>query len=152
MGFRTLPKDLQNLISDFGWEITTKQLDKSLQTCLEIKSWKLHPHVLRRKVWCSRFRDYVESPLVIFRPISWFRNCWKTLFDWCTVTEILHRLDFRKRAVKRTGTRSQWVNRLRNWRRIRWLSSFFSMMMDLETDPFKPTFKTERFDNMKWVF
>lgn len=152
MGYLDLPKDLQNVICDFGWQITAKQLRKSLQKCLEISKWKLNPMVLKRKVWCRRHRDYVENPLRVFRPISWFRNSWKVLFDWCLVTELLHRLDFRKRAVKRTGTREQWVVRLRNWRRIRWLSNFFEMMLDLKTDPFKPTFKTERFDNMKWFF
>jgi len=150
MSFHSLPKDLQNLISGFCWEITAKRMMQNLKTCKEIKKWNLHPLLLKINVWCTRRRDYVRSPLVVFRPIAQFGNSWKAVFDWSVVYEILHRLDFRKRVVKRSGSRVDWMNRMRSWRQIRWMDKFFLMMMMETEDPFKPTFKKERFVGMKW--
>ena len=149
MSFKSLPKDLQNVIVGFSWGITAKQLYNNLSTCAKIVNWDLHPVFIRNRVWCSHTHDYVENPLSVFRPIAWFGNNWKAVFDWCIVSEILHRLDFRKRMVRRVGTRDRWLARLKNWRTIRVLNSFFAMMMHLNRSPFKPTYQSQRFNHMK---
>ena len=152
MSYETLPKDLQNLIPGFAWAITAKQMHNNLQTCTEIKDWHLHLVFLKQNVWCRRSRMYRPSPLRVFRPISWFGNSWKNIFDWSVTEEFLHRLDFRKRVVKRTGTREQWTDLISNWRNLVLLDSFFKILMKIPQDPFKPTYKTERFSGIKWLW
>ena len=152
MSYESLPKDLKNMIADFGWNIAAKQLHNNLQTCTEINSWKLHIVFQKQKVYCRRSRMYVPNPVQIFRPISWFGNSWRVLFDWCVVDEFLHRLDFRKRVVRSTGSRRKWRSRISNWRNLLLLDTFFKILLRLPQDPFKPTYKAERFNGLKWVW
>ena len=152
MSYDSLPKDLKNLISDFAWEITAEQLHRDLQLCTEIRQWHLHVVFLKRNVWCKRSRRYVPTPLHVFRPISWFNSGWRSVFDWLVVSEFLHRLDFRKRVVRSTGTRSQWIQRVSNWRNLLLLDTFFKILLSLPQDPFKPTYRDARFSGIKWLW
>ena len=152
MSYDSLPNDLKNLIADFSWQITAQVMHTDLQLCTEIKDMHLHVLFLRKNVWCRRSRRYVPSPLDVFRPISWFNNGWRSLFDWLVVTEFLHRLDFRKRVVRSTGTRAQWIKRVSNWRNLLLLDTFFKILLTVPQDPFKPTYKDERFSGIKWLW
>ena len=155
MSYNSLPKDLKNLITGFGWQITAKQLHDNLQTLSEIKKWQLHIVFLKKNVWCRRSRMYTYSPLTVFRPISWFGtrfSGWRILFDWIVVQEFLHRLDFRKRIVFRTGTRKQWLLKITDWRNVLLVDSFWKTLLRVSQDPFKPTYKEERFTGIKWLW
>ena len=81
MSFFALPTDLQNLVTAFCWEISAKRLERNLKTCEEVQRWKLHPVFLKSKVWCKHKTRYTSNPLVVFRPILWFGNSWKSIFD-----------------------------------------------------------------------
>mgnify|MGYP003725924681 CR=1 FL=1 len=141
MSFFSLPADLQNLVTAFCWEISAKRLERNLKTCEEVQKWKLHPVFLKSKVWCNHKMRHTSTPLVVFRPIVWFGNSWKSIFDWNAVFEVLYRLDFRKNAVREIGTRADWVERLKNWRNILYFDGFFTLMM---YEP-NPTYKQQRF-------
>lgn len=143
--FHSIPTDLQNLIVEFCWSITAQRFLSNLKTCTEIKNWKLHPMFFKLNVWCVHKRRYVANPLRVFRPIMWFGNIWRLVFNWECVEEVLYRLDFRKGGVREMGTREQWSRRLRNWRNILYFDGFFTLMA-LLTNPFKPTFRTQRFE------
>lgn len=143
--FHSIPTDLQNLIVEFCWSITAQRFLSNLKTCTEIKNWKLHPMFLKLNVWCVHKRRYVANPLRVFRPIMWFGNIWRYVFNWECVEEVLYRLDFRKNGVREMGTREQWSKRLRNWRNILYFDGFFTLMA-LLPNPFKPTFRTQRFE------
>ena len=112
----------------------------------------VHLVFLKNNVWCKRSRRYVPSPFRVFRPISWFNNSWRSIFDWLVVDEFLHRLDFRKRVVKRTGTRPEWIKRMTNWRNLLLLDNLFKILLKSPHDPFKPTYKAERFSGIKWLW
>ena len=148
MSFFRLPLDLQNLITAFSWEITSKRLLNNLKTCTEIKNWKLHPMFLKLQVWCVRRRRYVANPLRVFRPILWFGNR-RCIFNWTCVQEVMFRLDFRKNGVREMGTREQWISRLRNWRNILYFDGYFTLMAMLQS-PFKPTYRTQRFQGVSF--
>ena len=152
MSYELLPNDLKNLVAEMCWDITARQLQNNLQTCTEICDWKLHTVFLKQKVYCRRTRRYMDSPLRVFRPISWFGNSWRTLFDWNVVNEFLHRLDFRKRVVKKMGSRMEWVLLISNWRNLLLLDTFFKILLHVSEDPFKPTYRAERFSGIKWLW
>ena len=62
MKFTVLPCDLQDLLLDFAFKITKKELDDDLETLRVIKSWDLDPHFLQTRVWVRETWCFNNNP------------------------------------------------------------------------------------------
>ena len=109
MSFTDLPCVLQDLVLDFAFKITKKELDDDFETIRIIKSWDLHPIFVRNRVWIREQWCFQDNPLQIYIPLQKLENEF-SMFDMCLVFELLDRLDFRKRNVRCMGPRDKWIN------------------------------------------
>jgi hypothetical protein len=102
MKFTVLPCDLQDLLLDFAFKITKKELDDDLETLRVIKSWDLDPHFLQTRVWVRETWCFNNNPIETYFPLRELTSHFQ-LFNMCLVYELLDRLDFRKKAVRCLG-------------------------------------------------
>lgn len=138
-----LPLDLQNLICDFAWKCTVRNAMSSLNTILMLKSLKLPCNFYLDLVWCWHCRTgytRLQNPLVVFWPIEDFR----ILFNGERIRAILFQLDFRKRMVKRCGTRANWLENFDNcWTFYAKFGLFYKILKKLPKNPYCPTYTQE---------
>ena len=109
MNFTVLPCVLQDLVLDFAFKITKKELDEDFETIRIVKSWDLDPMFVRNRVWIREQWCFQDNPLQIYIPLQKLENEF-SMFDMCLVFELLDRLDFRKRNVRCMGPRDKWIN------------------------------------------
>ena len=93
MRFTVLPCVLQDLVLDFAFKITKKELDDDLETIRTIKSWDLDPIFVRHRVWIREQWCFQDNPLQMYIPLQKLENEF-SMFDMCLVFELLDRLDF----------------------------------------------------------
>ena len=147
MSFEELPNELKCVISDFAWECKWKDVQKDLNTCDEIKSLKISSVFLRQQMWSLKYKRYIPNPLTTFEPICNYTGEWFDFIDWCSVQEMLWRLDFRRKIVRIVQTRDGWRKILmKNWRNIKVLDEFYKFLLYTQVNCFKPSCKPVRFN------
>ena len=104
--FSDLPVVLQDMCTDFAWKIPFGLVKENLDELLLIKSFKLPPVFYRSFLFHRSFCSHINSPLNIYIPFWSYHD----LFDIFRIKELLYNLDFRKRTVKRGGSRWFWLN------------------------------------------
>ena len=146
MSFVQLPKVLKNVVCEFAFVCNWCETEKSLQMCETIASLDISPVFLRLKMWSWKFRSFLPSPLMVFRPIRQFTGRWSDMIDWHAVNELLYRLDYRRSLVRAGGTRHEWFDMFKkNWLNVRVFDTFYRIMLHAPIQCFKPTFEQERF-------
>lgn len=103
--FHDLPVVLQDLCIAFAWKTTYKNVKVNIDELLLIKSFKLPTMFYKVFMFSSECCRHIYTPLQIYRPF-W---CYIEMFDICRLKELLYILDFRKRIVKRAGSRFYWM-------------------------------------------
>ena len=131
MKFTVLPCDLQDLLLDFAFKITKKELDDDLETIRIIKSWDLDPHFLQTRVWVRETWCFNNNPIETYFPLRELTSHFQ-LFNMCLVYELLDRLDFRKKAVRCMGPRERWIDSLDH---VEFLGLFSMFYKHVRTDP-----------------
>jgi hypothetical protein len=142
MSFEGLPFVLKSLITDFAYECTWKIVKKDLDTCEEIKNLQVCSVFRRDRMWSTKYREFLPTPLVRFEPIRNFTDEWSDYFDWHTVQELLWRLDFRRKFVKLPWSRDQWREMFhKDWRNIAQFDAYYHFLLYTRVPCFKPLWK-----------
>ena len=137
---------LQDLVCQFAYSCTAKDLRDDVDTAVMIRSWNLPPSFFTPRV---KVRDdstypfsswqYTENPVYVFKPSKQFAG-WRYVFDWDNIYFLLHQFDFRLKIVRAWGTRETWWRNLRcDWTRVEFLSIFFKTCQRSNTKIIKPT-------------
>ena len=104
-GFQDLPSVLQDLCVGFAWKTTYKVVKENIGELLMIKSFNLPPLFYRTYLFSTEHCRHIYNPMDVYVPF-W---CYIEMFDICRLKELLYILDFRKRIVKRAGSRFYWM-------------------------------------------
>jgi len=104
--FGDLPLVLQDICTDFAWRIPFKVVIENIDQLLRIKSFKLPPLFYQRCLFHRSYCCHISNPLFIYVPYFSYHE----LFNVFRIKELLYNLDFRKRIVKRAGSRWFWMN------------------------------------------
>ena len=108
-----------------------------LQVLETLKGWDLNTDFVVPSLWLPHRYQYAKTPLVAYFPLHEIRSLFQ-LFQMDKVHDVLERLDFRKRAVKRLGSRETWRVRLA-WEEqtgnIEFLGLFFMFYESVYRDP-----------------
>ena len=149
MSFPKLPKVLKNVVTEFAFDCGWAETNRNLQMCEKIALCHISPVFLRPKMWSWKFREFLPSPLVVFRPIRQLTGRWSDMIDWHAVNELLYRLDYRRKLVKLGGTRNEWFDMFKkNWLNVRVFDAFYRIMLQAPFACFKPTFERQRFNQL----
>jgi len=149
MGFYDIPKVLQNMVCEFAFATNWPKTLQSLQMCEEIARRDISPVFLRQQVWSWSYESYLPNPNVCFEPIEQLTGVWSDIIDWHAVNELLFRLDFRRNIVKSCGSRKKWFEKFRrNWLNITEFDAFYRVLLHVHSDCFKPTYVTQRADQL----
>jgi len=135
--FRELPVVLQDMCTDFAWKIPFKVFDENIDELLCIKNLELPPLFYRPFLFYRSFGCYINSPLDIYVPFWSYHD----LFDIFRVKELLYNLDFRKRSVKRGGSRWFWMNSFEeHYVNILQFGLFYKLLLASGQNIWTPTF------------
>ena len=144
MSFEKLPLDLKDVISAFAYTTKWSKTASSLQMCETIASYSISPMFLRLTMWSWAYGTFLPNPLYVFEPIGQYTGRWADMIDWNAVSELLYRLDYRRRLVRIAGTRSEWFSKFRNnWLNIRLFDSFYRILVHSGVACWKPTYSTQ---------
>ena len=150
MGFKDLPNDLKNIVSDFAYKCKWETVENDLEMCKTIKKMQISDVFVRNVMWSSKYFEYMPSPLIEFEPIQNFTGAWSDYIEWHAVKELIWRLDFRRRYVRWMNTREQWRAKLAaNWRVIESFDGFFRFLLYTRVPCFKPIWKNTGFNSLK---
>ena len=119
-----IPVELLSLITDFAWCKDYYAIKHDLCTLIKIQRMDLNPLLIQKWFWYNEGLCRVCTPLLEFNPLHelsaytfiWYSSAAKShcskgvaaLFRWSLIDKVLHRLDFRKKAVRIFGTRRLW--------------------------------------------
>ena len=150
MGFEGLPLDLKNIISDFAYECKWETVEENLVMCETVKQMHISSVFTREIMWSSKYREYIPCPFRCFEPIQNYSGTWADYIDWCAVTELLWRLDFRRRYVRLMFTRAEWRALFKgDWRNISGFDDFYRFLLYTRVPCFKPLWKPLSFNGLK---
>ena len=131
MKFTVLPYELQDLVCDFAFKITHKDLKDDLETICTIKSWDLDPQFVQKRVWVREYWCFEDNPLENYFPLRELSSHFE-MFNMYLVYELLDRLDFRKKAVRCMGPRERWFHSLDH---LEFLGLFSMFHKHVRADP-----------------
>ena len=152
MGFDDLPLDLKNIVSGFAYDSKWVNVEKDLKWCNHVVQMNISPVFTRTFMWSSKYMEYIPNPLLEFEPIQNYTGHWGDYVDWHSVSELLWRLDFRRKFVKLVYSREEW--RLlfkRNWTNIEMFDSFYRFLLYTRVPCFKPNWKPCGFNCLQSV-
>ena len=116
--FADLGEDLADIVCDFAYMCRYNAFYYSLKCYLQIMCFRVPEHLLKRRIYCTKYRRVLPNPLKVFEPIQNFGS-YRDLFDWSTVYMLLWQLDFRRSIVKTFGSRGRWHLRLTlDWKNV----------------------------------
>lgn len=138
--FQDLPVDLQNLCADFAWKTTWSLSESNIDTLLLIKSFKLPPLFFRQFLFRSDHGHYCVSPIDKYYPTWSFLE----IFDIYRIKELLYNLDFRRRLVKRAGSRWFWMKAFEvHYENILQFGMFYKLLVASGENIWTPTYNAE---------
>lgn len=140
MKITNIPEDLQNLICDFAWKKTIREVQYCLDIVLVIKSHRLPANFYHCVVWSWIESKFVPLPLVEFSPIPEFGE----YFNLARIQQILFELDFRKRRVRTCGNRAIWIQNMNDhWSFVVQFGLFLKILKKGGQNPWCPTYRAE---------
>ena len=122
--FNCLPVVLQDLIVDFAFKLKKDELERDIDLLLTIKMWDLHPRYLRQTVFLSIYQRFKKTPLRVYFALEKLDHI-DSLFNFFVVEELLERLDWRRKPVRRMGSRKTWLKNLENFHFVPIFSQFY---------------------------
>ena len=104
--FRDLPDVLCDLCTVFAFGIPSDMMFENIHELLSFKIYCFPDTFFRSHVISTHVYEYVPNPLFEYSPFWEYTS----LFNENAVRTMLCNLDFRKRCVKRLGTRLDWFH------------------------------------------
>lgn len=146
--FCDLPVVLQDLVTDFAWENPCQLVLDNIETLLEIKSYNLPPLFFQTqyRYVCTGARGCKSTyGIVMPNPLYEYVPFWKyiDLFNIFRIQHLMYNLDFRKRIVKRAGSRQFWMNSFDHYKSILQFGLFYKILLASEMDVWTPTYKLQ---------
>ena len=131
---RDLPLDLQDLVLQFTYNMRRSEVVESLEQILIIKQMRLPFFFFRDRIWSWHYAMFLPNPVDHFMPIVYFGGSYRDIFDTDAFFSLLIGLDFRRKKVKRFGSRERWLDRmLCSWDMVLPFSSFYKMLLRSKT-------------------
>ena len=140
MDIAALPAELQNLVCIFAFGVGLKVVKSDLDILFEIKGWRLPDQFVENRVYNIDLGYYVRNPLDSYMPLATFGNI-QCLFDTFVISNVIDRLDFRKRVVKQWGTRWQWTVYSNDWEFYGLFAAFYREMAKHVPSVLRPYWK-----------
>lgn len=138
-GFQGLPTVLQDLVTDFAWKTKFKDVEQNITQLLMIKKLSLPSVFYKTYLYSTENRCHMYNPLNVYLPF-WRYN---EMFDVNSLRELLYTLDFRKRAVKRFGSRHLWLQSFNDhYLNIIEFGIFYKLLLSSKENVYTPTFNS----------
>ena len=137
--FRALGEDLANIVCDFAFQTSYRDVFFSLKTVLEIKCFDVPKTLVRWRIFSPKYLRFIDNPIIVFEPLSSFED-WRALFDWNEIYCRLWQLDFRRSAVRSFGSRGRWHLRLTlGWTSVLDFITYYRALQVVPTPIYKPS-------------
>ena len=136
-----LPVVLQDLVLMYAYNGKKEQIMESLECILNIIGMKLPFFFLKERIWSWQHRTFLPNPCITFLPMEYYGK-YHDIFDDDAMYCLLLGLDFRRRSVRRFGSREHWMSRIcsswsGSWRAVEALSSYYKMLLRTKVEIMK---------------
>ena len=129
-----LPPELQEIVMMYTYNLPLKSVKRSLDTIMYILDMKLPFFFLKRNIWSWHYHAFLPNPCRVFLPIEYFTGNYIDIFEDDTLYSLLLGLDFRRREVRKFGSRNLWMRRLCTcWKAVESFSSYYKMLLRTKT-------------------
>ena len=137
--FRALGEDLANIVCDFAFLTSYRDVYHSLKMVMQIKCFHVPKSLIRSRIFSPKYLRFIDTPLDVFEPISSF-DTFRNLFDWNEIYCRLWQLDFRRTVVRIFGSRGRWHLRLTlGWTAVLEFVTYYRALQVVPTQIYKPT-------------
>ena len=138
--FCDLPAVLQDLVTGFAWKTPFQLVLDNIECLLEIKSYDLPPLFFRGRFYSPYHVGKMQpNPLYEYSPF-W---PYKDLFNIYRIQSLMYNLDFRKRVVKRAGSREFWLNSFDHYKSILQFGLFYKILLASGLNVWTPTYNMQ---------
>ena len=79
--FANIGEDLANIVCDFAFTTTYRDVFFSLKTYLRIQCFNMPQSLLCPRIFSQKYLRFLDSPMIVFEPISAFQD-YRALFNW----------------------------------------------------------------------
>ena len=137
--FANIGEDLANIVCDFAFTTTYRDVFFSLKTYLRIQCFNMPQSLLCPRIFSQKYLRFLDSPMIVFEPISAFQD-YRALFNWNEIYCRLWQLDFRRSVVRIFGSRGRWHLRLTlSWTALLEFCVYYRALELLPTSIYKPS-------------
>ena len=137
--FGDLGEDLTNIVCQFAFETSYREVFYSLKTYMQIKYFDLPHHLIHQRLFSPKHLRFLVNPIHVFEPIASFDG-YRSLFNWNEIYYMLWQLDFRRAKVKAFGSRGRWHLRLTlSWTAILEFIIYYRELSSIPAPIYKPS-------------